>query len=547
MRQLADRYFEFIAQCFPVMCASDEFHFLPRAEKAADHYDKLDDLRAESLKNAVQVLKRFRNEVSTALTETKMSREHKIDFELLIANISGVLIEIETKGSFFNNPLLYLKIAFIGLDHALNKPSASRRETMERTSSRLHALPGLLDQAMVNLSAIPDFYYGYSISMAADCKRYLKKTVASRFSGIDRNPMVERGIQRALEAVRRFENFLMHEKAPLPDHHFSSDTLNVCLTEHFMTNRSLEDIFEIGIAEWENSRINLEKTAGRIDPDLPWQAVYQTASHLDKPDVDIISLYRDEATSISNFFELKGPIAHLPRSALTITETPLYLKTVRGSASFGASLTANENENDFFYISTGLDNTSRKAALQLVRRLHREFKFLTAHETIPGHYLLDSIRRGLDNPIRRQIESPLFYEGWATYAETLLSEYGYVVNPADLLVDYKRRLWRAARCQIDAGLSTGKLDRTDAVRLLTTTGFSGEEACRQINRFRLNPGYQLCYCLGSHEINELKKRHMHRLGPRRFYDVLLKGGELPFHWVEKRLEGNARSEARSHH
>ena len=35
---IAERYFDCLAERFPVMCASDEFHFLPRAENAREHY-----------------------------------------------------------------------------------------------------------------------------------------------------------------------------------------------------------------------------------------------------------------------------------------------------------------------------------------------------------------------------------------------------------------------------------------------------------------------------------------------------------------------------
>jgi hypothetical protein len=41
--QLTSRYFDDLAGRFPVMCASDEFHFLPRAQAAAEYYDRLDD------------------------------------------------------------------------------------------------------------------------------------------------------------------------------------------------------------------------------------------------------------------------------------------------------------------------------------------------------------------------------------------------------------------------------------------------------------------------------------------------------------------------
>ena len=113
----------------------------------------------------------------------------------------------------------------------------------------------------------------------------------------------------------------------------------------------------------------------------------------------------------------------------------------------------------------------------------------------------------LENPVRSQIESPLFYEGWAYYVESLLVEYGYADNPMDRLVDRKRRLWRAARCQIDIGLNSGWLLPADGLRLLRTAGFTLEEAREQMDRFRLNPGYQLCYSLGRFEILQLREAY----------------------------------------
>jgi len=534
--RLANRYFEFVAKRFPVMCASDEFHFLPMAEAAAKYYDKIDNLEAGSIKNTINELKQFRNELSMLDKSKDIPFEKKIDIDLLIANISGTLIEIEKKKSFRNNPLLYLKVAFIGLDHALNRPSESSKEIIDRVSSRLHAIPDLLGQGVANLSLIPESFFEHAVSMTTDCKKYLKNTVASFFHGTDQDVLFEQGIKKAIDAVDAFRYFLL-SNTPSPDSHFSSDTLDACTREHFMSAKSLDDIFQIAVDDWNDNLKNLEDTGRKINPDIPWQVLYQNTSPNDMGDISIISRYSKEAENVCSFFETNGLVNKSQYAGLVITETPLYLRSIRGSASFGASLTADEKEKDFFYITTNrFDQNNSEAAKRLEGRLHREYKFLTAHETIPGHFLLDSIRRKLENPVRRQIESPLFYEGWATYAETMLADYGYVTHPDDLLVDFRRRLWRAARCQIDAGISTGKLDREDAVRLLTTTGFSREEANGQINRFRLNPGYQLCYCLGSYEIRELKKKHVHRLGVQKFHDVLLKGGELPFHLIEKRME-----------
>jgi uncharacterized protein (DUF885 family) len=104
------------------------------------------------------------------------------------------------------------------------------------------------------------------------------------------------------------------------------------------------------------------------------------------------------------------------------------------------------------------------------------------------------------------------------------------------LVSLKRELWRSARCQIDVGFTVGKLTEDTALDLLTTCGFDPAEACRQLDRFRLNPGYQLCYGYGSYQFKQLKKKYGHLSESKDFYEFLLAGGELPFHLIEKRFK-----------
>ena len=124
------RYFECLARFFPVMCASDEFHFLPRAAEAARHYDKLEDLSAGTVAAACSQIESFRADfVRLAGRETDL--EKKIDLELLAANAAAVIIELSLRKVLHHNPLVYLKIAAIGLDHALSKPADRGEDRLE--------------------------------------------------------------------------------------------------------------------------------------------------------------------------------------------------------------------------------------------------------------------------------------------------------------------------------------------------------------------------------------------------------------------------------
>ncbi len=535
-RNLADRYFDFLAGNFPVMCASDEFDFFPRVANAAAHYDKLDKIDAGAIEESIDKLKEFKKHFAVEI-EAPRELDPFIDLKLLEANATGILIELDTKRSWRFNPLLYLKICFIGLDHALNKPAADSREVPERTLARLSGIPDVLKNGMDNIESVPETYYQASLRMVQDCRQYLNeigKNLLKKFP--DHYHVAFKALKNSEDSLEVFNQFLT-SRSPEPDRGFGVSTLETSLKDHFLSGHTAEEIFSIATEEWQRISEELKKLQSLIDANQTWEQLYHAYTPAQTEETEIIALYADEIERLREFFSRNGFSEELLSSPVEIKSTPTYLKSVRSSASFAAAFSRDTAEKSYFYISTDFPlHNSKETDHHLQRRLNREYKMLTAHETIPGHHFLDSFRRRLKNPVRRQIESPLFYEGWASYAESMLIEYGYLKDPLELLVSFKRELWRSARCQIDVGLTIGKLSEAAAGELLKICGFAAAEASRQLDRFRLNPGYQLCYCYGSHEFKQLKKKYGHLLEGKDFYRFLLEGGELPFPLIEKRFE-----------
>jgi uncharacterized protein (DUF885 family) len=534
LEKAVTQYFDYLSGRFPVMCASDEFHFLPRAENACRYYDRLEDFSADGIVEFIHRIKAFQQIFSKA-AEQESNLENRIDFQILKANTAGILIEFEQIRSWRHNPLLYLKTAFIGFDHALTKPAATDNERLDRAVLRLNAIPRLLNQAIENLNHVPETHYVAALAMVGDCRRYLSE-MSKPFNGRQHFKDLTNEVERVSAALHAFDRFLK-SMIPIPDSRFSASSIEASLKHHFLSKRSLEEIFEIAAGEWADHLRQLEKLQSNISTKKTWQELYHQYDPWDDGDIDTFRLYHLEILRLLSFFEKHGFMTNDLCMPLELIKTPTYLESVRSPASFAAAFSQHPGEKSYFYITTRLPgSSSREATDILIKRLHREYRFLTAHETIPGHHLLDSVRRRLKSPVRRQIESPLFYEGWAYYAESLLTDYEYIDSPMEHLVDLKRRLWRSARCWIDAGITLGKMDREEAARLLMKTGFTREESAIQINRFQLNPGYQLCYSLGRFEILKLRETWGNRMGKEKFHRVLLEGGELPFHLIEKRFE-----------
>jgi hypothetical protein len=530
--RIAQEYFSLLARAFPVMCASDEFHFLPRVQEAVQFLDRVDELSQEAIGAVVESVRDLQNQLRKQ--RAAQDFEEEIDRQFLLHNMAGVLIELEEVQSWRSNPLLYLKIGCIGVDHALNKPYQDGEERLGRTAERLSGLKRLFDQGSKNLSTIPGPYYRVALAVVQDAQEYLDE-ILFEFDGNSRREQLALPCVEAQEALSAFGS-RVREIGRTPAAALQSVSVEELVQRHFGCTRQLEEIFAIAEEEWQDSQKEMDRLRRSIDASQHWQKLYESYFPGPSEELDLFRLYGDEIESLRDLcLNLELLDGHLDQEVV-LSETPTYLRSVRSGASYGAPLTMNPGEQACFYITAG--NSAGNAQMDVLRRqrLHREFRFLSAHETYPGHHLLDSIRRQLENPVRRQIESPLFYEGWAYYAESILAESGHVKDDLELLVDCRRRLWRAARCLIDSGLAMQRLTTEKAAELLVSVGFAADEAIAQVERFRLNPGYQLCYSLGKYEIVELRQRFLPTFGWQRFHRLLLQGGEIPFHLAAWRFE-----------
>ncbi len=528
----ADEYFSLLARTFPVMCASDEFHFLPRVQEAGKFLDRMDELSEGAIAATIDSVRAFQTQLQQQ--QAVHDFEEEIDRQFLLHNIAGLLLELEEAQSWRHNPLLYLKIACIGLDHALNKPCSDGKECLHRTAERLAGMKRLLDQARANLKTIPGPYYRAALAMVADAGQYLIEILRDE-DGKRQRMQLALPCQEAKEALALFAEQLRRIR-PTAAAAIKSVSVASLVRRHFGCTRPLEEIYAIAEEEWRANQEDMERLRRNINPHLEWQQLYESYLPTTSQGLDIFRLYGDEIASLRDLCRRLNLLDRQVDQDVVLSETPIYLRSVRSGASYSTPLGRDPRERACFYITVGSSSSSSQMDIVRRQRLRREYRFLSAHETYPGHHLLDSTRRQLDNKVRRQVESPLFYEGWAYYAESILAESGHVKDELELLVDCKRRLWRAARCLIDVGLAMRRLATEEAATLLVSVGFAASEAMAQVERFRLNPGYQLCYSLGKYEIQDLRRRFAATFGWQRFHQLLLEGGEIPFELAAWRFE-----------
>jgi uncharacterized protein (DUF885 family) len=185
---------------------------------------------------------------------------------------------------------------------------------------------------------------------------------------------------------------------------------------------------------------------------------------------------------------------------------------------------------------------SRPAIFQIPLREQRMTKFglrsLVYHETVPGHHFQIALEQeNTSLPRFRQARVlggvSALSEGWALYAEKLVSENGwYDGDPQGLLGMLDAQLFRARRLVVDTGLHSKHWTRQQAIDY-------GIEAS-EIERYVVNPGQACAYMIGQLKLLELRDKARDTLGakfvPAQFHNVVLKTGTAPLDMVAAEVD-----------
>jgi uncharacterized protein (DUF885 family) len=210
---------------------------------------------------------------------------------------------------------------------------------------------------------------------------------------------------------------------------------------------------------------------------------------------------------------------------VAVREIPAYMRPVRSNAAFSMPPGHPPAGGTFFVQEAG-----QGAEVPV------DYRLLAAHETLPGHHLLDTSRWRHARPMRRHIEFPIFYEGWASFAEELLFETGFFAGTQDRLLMAKRRFWRAMRGSVDVNIHTRRQTLEEAAGLLVSHGMPVQQARAMVRRYSLKPGYQLAYTIGRRRFRDLWERFRRKQAdPAAFAGSVLAQGEIGFDHLEQIL------------
>ena len=299
------------------------------------------------------------------------------------------------------------------------------------------------------------------------------------------------------------------------------------------TNRTAEDIHQLGLSEVKRIRSEMEavaKKAGfpsreamiadlRTNPKYyaktPEELMLATARELKKIDGKMPSLF-----------------TVLPRLPYGIREIPAEIAPGTTTAYYNSGSPENGIAGTYYVNTSKLD-----------QRPLWEIPPLSVHEAVPGHHHQIALQQELDMPAWRRNGTffTAFVEGWGLYSERLGIEMGLYDTPAKDMGRLSYEMWRATRLVVDTGMHAKGWTKAQAIAFMTdNSALSAANIEAEVNRYIADPGQALAYKIGELKIRELRARAEAALGAkfdlRRFHDAVLGQGAVPLDLLEAQID-----------
>jgi len=505
---IAEQAYAAIAAAFPICAASDEFYFFPQVigEKDWRNWDDFSAARLDVFGARLRAWEAF----AKALALTRDGAE-AIDASMLQASLCTLREQLLDFAPHRSQPTFHLTVMVAGLSEALEA------DCSVAWAERIGGLPAFLLRAADCLGDVPRLFRDLGRTMAQDLKRWLRQLQDAGF--------VTGEVPAALEQFRdRLDAVPVRE-----DFRLSEEQFDRLLREHLCCGLDRDAIALKLETERQEMDEQLCREAARLAPARRWQALEPLIPFLAAPENNLLNLYRPELERLETHSRQGGliPPQLQIRKKPDLAEVPENLLVIRASDAYAAKPGFPPRGGTFYVFSRG---ETRGGVIG--RSL--EYRMTAAHEAWPGHHLLDLCRWSLSRAVRRPIERPLCYEGWACLAEELMARTGYFDGDWDRFLLARRRIERAVRGQVDIGLQGGQIGLAQAVQMLVDVGYPRLRAEAVIPKYALRPGYQVCYSLGLRQNLELLER-FGATDPAAFARTLLCQGQIGFSALESVL------------
>ncbi len=477
-----------------------------------------------------------------AFAEAKLSKQRRVEREVVLAEIRKELFELETRRRPFRDPVFYLfKFSlntYIARDYA---PAPQRATAMLRACEGAQTY---YKQAIDNLEPqLPKAFLQAGIFISKGVMGFIGGDAKRAFANLP-DQALRTNLDACLDKlgiqVGEFEVSL-EKRMPTgtDDFRLGADNLVAMLRATEGIETDLPTLEKMAKADLERNRTAIIEAAKAIDPARDAVAVIAEVS-ADKPAPDKVLAEATDQLGRLRTFLVDKQIVSLPRpDPVEVRESPAFMRG-NFAALGGVGPFEKTSLPSYYYIAP--PDPAWPVEQQRGYIMSRpDLLFTSVHEVYPGHFVQGMHERASGSRVLQTFETYTASEGWAHYVEEMMWEQGLGDrDPRMHIGQLKNALLRDVRFLVALGYHAGTMTPDEATKLFMEQAFADPGmAKQQALRGTIDPMF-LGYTLGKLLIMQLRA-DWQAANPgktlRDFHDEFLRYGEAPLPVTRRMMLG----------
>ncbi|HEX7286813.1 MAG TPA: DUF885 domain-containing protein [Candidatus Angelobacter sp.] len=548
--RLAEQYFsDFYFKFFPTDATAAGFH---------QYDEQLENFSRVSINQQMAVLHDFKKRVE-AVNARELGQRAAADRELLLGEINGRLLTLETIRPWQKNPDLYSSSLTNSIFVIMSRTYAPPEQRLKAVIAREKQVPGVLQAARQNLKNPPPIYVDVALEQIPGIIGFFKSDVPEAFKEVKDAALLEEfqaANQRVMAELKQYQQWLEKDLKPTAhgDFRIGAENYRKKLLYNEMVDMPLDKLLEIGMADLRRNQQQFKEVAAKIDPKkTPQQILSELENDHPAPD-KLLQTFRDTLGGLRDYLD-QHHIVSVPSPVLPLVqETPPFARALTFASMDTPGPYEKVAKEAFFNVTLPEASWTPKQVEEHMAGFNRGTVISTAvHEVYPGHYTQFLWVPSAPSKVRKLLGCGSNAEGWAHYSEQMMLDEGYGRTDGTAadhdtaflklrLGQLQDALLRNARYIVGIQMHTGKMTFDEGVAFFEKEGYQSHmNSLRETKRGTSDPTY-LVYTLGKLEILKLREDYKKKMGDKfsleRFHTEFLKQGFPPVKVVREAMMGD---------
>ncbi len=477
-----------------------------------------------------------------ALQHAGLDAERLADLDVIRDAVNLKLLELDRIQDYRHNPTLYVELIGNGLYTPFVLNYAPPEVRFQDLIGRLQRLPALVAQAKANLRDAPEVWNRVAREENEGNIELVDKTLRAQVPAALGAPYAA-AASAALQALRDLNGYLATTlAAKTSDWRLGKQNYERKCRYTLHTGHSPAQLLAAAEADLAASRAQMVRLAA---PRTVAAALAAMASQHATP-----ATYMDEArrtlAEATEFVKQKDLLTLADNGNLAVIDTPVFMRGAYGVGGFNPAPALEPQLGAYYWVTPiPSDWPSERVESKLREYNYFGLQQLTIHEAMPGHYVQAEYANRIEPAVRRVLRNVWgngpYVEGWAVYAQQLMTDEGYLNHDPNLRLSLLKWTLRAiGNTILDIRMQTmGMTDQQALDFMINQTYQEREEAVAKLQRAQLTSCQLDMYYAGGKGWNEVRahyqQRHPKDFSLKAFHERALSEGAVPLATLDRLL------------